>query len=121
SLPDQRFIREALERLEHFAVIDFFLSGSARHADIVFPGSLMEEDEGTTTNVEGRVILHKKAVDPPPGARADWKIVCDLAARLGAGDKFAYQSPEHIFNEIRVASKGGSADYHGITWEKIQR
>ena len=31
------------------------------------PGSLMEEDEGTTTNVEGRVIHHQKAVEPPRG------------------------------------------------------
>jgi assimilatory nitrate reductase catalytic subunit len=121
SLPNQDFIRTALERLEYFAVIDFFLSETARHADVVLPGSLMEEDEGTTTSVEGRVILHRKAVDPPPGARADWRIICDLGARLGAGDKFAYSSPEDIFTELREASRGGVADYYGITWEKIER
>jgi assimilatory nitrate reductase catalytic subunit len=121
SLPDQGFVREALEKLEFFAVIDFFLSESAHHADIVLPGSLMEEDEGTTTNVEGRVIHHQKAVSPPAGAREDWRIICDLAGRLGAGDKFAYSSPAAIFDELRVASKGGISDYFGITWEKIDR
>ena len=119
SLPDQNFIREALEKLEYFAVIDFFLSETARYADVVLPGSLMEEDEGTTTNVEGRVIHHRKAVDPPPGAREDWRIVCDLAARLGAAEKFPYRSAREIFEELRVASKGGVSDYFGITWEKI--
>jgi assimilatory nitrate reductase catalytic subunit len=121
SLPDQRYVREALEKLEHFTVVDFFLSETARHADVVLPGSLMEEDEGTTTNVEGRVILHRKVVDPPPGAREDWRIVCDLAARLGAGDKFAYASPREIFDELRRASKGGVSDYFGITWDRIER
>ena len=120
SLPDQRFIREALERLEYYAVIDFFLSETARHADVVLPGSLMEEDEGTTTNVEGRVILHRKAIDPPFDAREDWKIIVDLASRLGAGDKFRYKSPRDIFEELRLASKGGVADYYGISWEKIE-
>ena len=119
SLPDQTFIRAALEKLEFFTVIDFFLSETARHADIVLPGSLMEEDEGTTTNVEGRVIHHQKAVDPPAGAREDWRIICDLAARLGAGEKFASGSPRDIFEELRQASKGGVADYFGITWERI--
>ena len=119
SLPDQGFVREALEKLEHFAVIDFFLSETARHADVIFPGSLMEEDEGTTTNVEGRVIHHRRAVAPPPGAREDWRIILDLAARLGAGDKFRYESPRDIFEELRRASKGGVSDYYGITWEKI--
>jgi assimilatory nitrate reductase catalytic subunit len=119
SLPDQRFVQEALERLEHFAVIDFFLSETARHADVVLPGSLMEEDEGTTTNVEGRVIHHRRAVPPPRDAREDWRIICDLAARLGAGDKFAYRDTREIFEELRVASRGGISDYSGITWERI--
>ena len=121
SLPDGNFIREALGRLEFFAVIDFFLSETARYADIVLPGSLMEEDEGTTTNVEGRVIHHRQVVRPPAGAREDWRIICDLAERLGAGDKFAYRSTRDIFEELRVASKGGVADYAGITWERIDR
>jgi len=119
SLPDQAFVREALERLEHFTVIDFFLSETARHADVVLAGSLLEEDEGTTTSAEGRVILHRKAVEPPAGARADWRIICDLAAGLGVSDKFAYASPRDVFEELRRASRGGIADYYGITWERI--
>lgn len=119
SLPDQNFIREALEGLEFFVNIDFFLCESGRYADIVLPGSLMEEDEGTTTNVEGRVIHHRKVVDPPGEAKEDWKIICDLAARLGAGDKFNFSSARDIFEELRIATRGGISDYYGITWEKI--
>ncbi len=119
SLPDSNYVREALERLEFYAVIDFFLTESARHADVVLAGSLLEEDEGTTTNVEGRVIHHRKVIDPPPGAREDWRIICDLATRLGAGDKFAYRSTAEIFDEVRLASRGGVSDYYGITWKKI--
>jgi assimilatory nitrate reductase catalytic subunit len=121
SAPDHNFVREALEGLEFFAVIDFFMSETARYADLVLPGALMEEDDGTTTSVEGRVIHHQQAVDPPHAARQDWKIICDLAARLGVKDKFFYGSPREIFEELRVASRGGVADYYGITWEKIDR
>jgi len=119
SAPDNNYIREALERLEFFAVIDFFMSETARYADLVLPSSLMEEDDGTTTSAEGRVIRHRQAVDPPHSALQDWKIICDLAARLGVQDKFNYESPREIFEELRVASRGGVADYYGITWEKI--
>ena len=121
SLPNNTFIREAYEKLEFFAQIDFFLSETSRYADVVLAGSLMEEDEGTTTSVEGRVIHHKKAVDPPGDARADWKIICEIAARLGQSEKFKYQSPRDIFDELRLASKGGVCDYYGITWERIDR
>lgn len=119
SLPDQAAIRRALTKLELYVVIDFFMSESAELADIVLPGSVWAEDEGTTTNVEGRVIRINKACDPPGEARVDWQIICDLAARLGYADKFPYKSAGDIWDELRVASKGGKADYYGITYEKI--
>ncbi len=120
SLPDSNFTRQALSRLEHFTIIDFFMSETARHADIILPGSLQEEDEGTVTSAEGRVIKINKAVNPPGEARVDWHILCDIARRLGKAEYFAYQSPEEIFNELRVASKGGTSDYFGITYQKIE-
>ncbi|HVW24980.1 MAG TPA: molybdopterin oxidoreductase family protein [Polyangiaceae bacterium] len=121
SLPDNQFITRALDKLEFFAVIDFFLSDTARHADVVLPGSLQEEDEGTVTQVEGRVIKINKAVDCPGEARQDWKIIQDIAHALGRPKGFTFRSPREIFEELRQASKGGVADYSGITYEKIAR
>ncbi len=119
SLPDANYVRAALEKLEFYVNIEFFLSETARYADIVLAGSLMEEEEGTTTNVEGRVIHHRQAVSVPEGARADSQIICDLAQRLGQGDKFHYNSSRELFDELRVASKGGVSDYYGITYERV--
>ena len=79
SLPDNAFVTRCLEKLEFFAAIDFFLNDTARHADIVLPGSLHEEDEGTVTQVEGRIIKINKAVDCPGEAREDWRIIQDIA------------------------------------------
>ncbi|HEX7087617.1 MAG TPA: molybdopterin oxidoreductase family protein [Vicinamibacterales bacterium] len=121
SLPDSHFVARCLDKLEHFTAIDFFLNDTARHADIVLPGSLQEEDEGTVTQVEGRIIKINKAVDCPGEAREDWRIIQDLAAALGRPKGFTFASPREIFEELRVASKGGVADYSGVTWEKVER
>ena len=121
SLPDTAFTAEALDKLEFYAVIDFFLSESADHADLVLPGSLHEEDEGTSTTVEGRVVKLNPSKTPPGQARLDWDILCDLARRLDRGRYFPYTDAEEIFEELRVASQGGSADYAGITWDRIER
>ncbi len=121
SLPDSNFTREALEKLEFFAVIDFFMSETARHADIIMPGSLHEEDEGTSTSAEGRVIRIQKAVTPPGEAKVDWEILQEIAKRLGKEKYFSFKDPEAMFNELRVASKGGTADYYGITYDKIDK
>src|SRR5262249_51194499 len=121
SVPDAGFTREALSKLEFFGVIDFFLSETAHHADIVFAGSLQEEDEGVVCSAEGRVLKINKAVDPPGDARSDARIICDLAAKLGRREHFAFAGAREIYEELRVASRGGLADYYGITWERIER
>jgi assimilatory nitrate reductase catalytic subunit len=120
SLPDSNTTRRALDKLEFFGVVDFFLSETAFHADVVLPGSLHEEDEGTVATIEGRVVKINEAVPPPGKARRDWEIFCDLAARLGAGRYFPYRSAREIWDEMRVASQGGIADYSGMTWERLE-
>jgi len=120
SLPDNAFVTRALEKLEFYVAIDFFLNDTARHADVVLPGSLQEEDEGTVTQVEGRVIRINKAVDSPGDARQDWRIIQDIARALDRPHGFTFGSPREIFDELRRASKGGVADYSGITYEKIE-
>ncbi|HKX28124.1 MAG TPA: molybdopterin oxidoreductase family protein [Blastocatellia bacterium] len=121
SLPDNNFIARMLDKLEFYAVIDFFLNESAHHADLVLPGSLHEEDEGIVTQIEGRVIKINQAVDPPGEAKQDWRIIQDLARALKRERGFTFNHPREILDELRLASKGGVADYSGITYEKIER
>jgi assimilatory nitrate reductase catalytic subunit len=121
SLPDNEYIREALSKLQFFAVIDFFLSETAQHADVVLAGSLHEEEEGLSCSAEGRVIHIKQAVTPPGNARRDSDILIDLARRIGRGSYFPFQSPRDILDELRRASRGGPADYSGITYEKVDQ
>ncbi len=85
----------------------------------MLPGSLQEEDEGTVTQVEGRIIKINKAVECPGEARQDWRIIQDIAQALGRPAGFTFTQPREIFDELRVASKGGVADYSGVTYEKI--
>jgi assimilatory nitrate reductase catalytic subunit len=120
SLPDSAFIKRMLEKLEFFACVDFFLSETARFADVVLPGSQHEEDEGTVCSTEGRVIKINQAVNPPGDARQDWKILQDIAKALGRERGFTFKSPWEVFEELRRASAGGVADYSGITYEKIE-
>jgi assimilatory nitrate reductase catalytic subunit len=121
SLPDNHFVTRCLDKLEFFVSIDFFLNDTARHADIVLPGSLHEEDEGLVTQVEGRIIKVNKAVECPGEARQDWRIIQDIARALDRPRGFTFNGPREIFEELRVASKGGVADYSGVTYEKVEQ
>jgi assimilatory nitrate reductase catalytic subunit len=120
SLPDNNFVRAALDKLEFYVAIDFFMSETARLAHLVLPGSLQEEDEGTVTQVEGRIIRIRKAVECPGEARQDWRIIQDIARALGRERGFTFQGPAEIFEELRVASRGGVCDYSGVTYQRVE-
>jgi assimilatory nitrate reductase catalytic subunit len=120
SLPDSTFIKRMLQKLEFFACVDFFLSETARFADVVLPGSQHEEDEGTVCSTEGRVIKINQALQPPGDARQDWRILQDIARALGRERGFTFSGPREVFEELRRASQGGVVDYSGITYEKIE-
>ena len=103
SLPDSTYTRQALERLEFFGIVDFFMCETAHYADVVLAGSLQEEDEGVTASAEGRVIHIRQAVTPPGEARVDWTIYCDLreAARPGR-----VLSVHRVTRDLRRAARG---------------
>ena len=123
SAPNALHIQQRLQSLDTLVVADFFLSETAQMADVVLPITQWAEEDGTMTNLEGRVLLRQRAFEPPPGVRSDMHLLCELAGRLGKGQFFNYSKEgmaEEIFAELCRASAGGIADYSGITYEKIR-
>jgi assimilatory nitrate reductase catalytic subunit len=118
SAPDRNRVLARLRRLDFLAVSDFFLSETAVEADVVLPSAQWAEEEGTMTNVEGRVLRRRPVRPPPDGVRDDLSVLADLAGRLGRGAHFD-ADPRTVFDELRRASAGGIADYAGITYERI--
>ena len=118
SAPASGQLRERLEALDLLVVVDPFLSETAAIADVVLPTTQWAEEDGTMTNLEGRILLRRQMVPPIPGVRTDSVIIKDLADRLGRGQFFT-ADPRAIFEELRAASAGGPADYSGVTWERI--
>jgi assimilatory nitrate reductase catalytic subunit len=119
SAPDVNRVRSRLAALDLLVVSDIFLSETAELADVVLPTAQWAEEEGTMTNLEGRVIRRKRALPPPDGVLDDLQLLKRLADRLGRGSYFS-EDPAEVFEELRRASAGGIADYAGITWARIE-
>jgi assimilatory nitrate reductase catalytic subunit len=118
SAPNAAHVAEQLAALDLLVVTDFFPSETARLADVVLPTTQFAEEEGTLTNLEGRVLRRRRAADPPPGVRTELQIWHGLAQRLGRGEFFS-PDPHVVYDELRRASAGGIADYAGISWERL--
>lgn len=135
SAPRAARVESRLRDLDLLVVADFLRSETAELADVVLPVAQWAEEDGTMTNLEGRVLRRRALREPPPGVRTDLEVLAALAARLhGAGparrdlpSKEAHQTPEGafptdpraVFEELRRASAGGPADYAGISWDRI--
>jgi assimilatory nitrate reductase catalytic subunit len=119
--PNSRLIVDRLRSLDFLAVLDSFPNETAELAHVVLPVTQWAEEDGTMTNLEGRVIRRRSATAPPLGVRSDIDVIRELAARLGVEDKFSFASPEEVFEEFRRATAGGKADYSGITYDRIDR
>ncbi|GGB68080.1 molybdopterin oxidoreductase family protein [Deinococcus soli (ex Cha et al. 2016)] len=114
-------VTQNLRSLKHLIVIDFLPSETAGLATLVLPGSMWCEEDGTTTNLEGRVQRRRRAVTTPGAAREDWRILCDLAAALGRPHGFTYTDFRALQDEFFRATRGGKADYSGLSAERLDR
>lgn len=118
SAPHASHVEQRLASLDFLVVADVVLSETAALADVVLPVTQWAEESGTTTSLEGRVLLRRRALDPPEGVRSDLEVLHALAGLLGHGKGFP-ADPAEVFEELRRASAGGAADYAGITYERI--
>ncbi|HVL82823.1 MAG TPA: molybdopterin oxidoreductase family protein [Pseudonocardia sp.] len=117
SAPDTGAVAERLAALDLLVVADVFPGETAGAADVVLPVAQWAEEEGTVTNLEGRVLRRRRAVRPPPGVRTDLEVVAGLAGELGVPGFPA--DPEAVFDELRAASAGGPADYSGVSYSRL--
>ena len=116
SAPRSAHIAARLAALDLLVVCDIVMSETAALAEVVLPVTQWAEESGTMTNLEGRVRLRHQAVPAPAGVRSDLRVIQGLAARLG---HHWSAEPREVFEELRAASRGGPADYFGITYERI--
>ncbi|OBZ17277.1 molybdopterin oxidoreductase family protein [Bacillus sp. FJAT-26390] len=121
SNPNANLVEEGLQSLDFLVVADMFLSETARLADVVLPVTAYLENEGTMTNLEGRVLLRETTIAAPGESMHDWVILCQIAEGMGKQLYFPFESAEQIFEELKLASRGGLADYYGITYDRLRR
>lgn len=119
SAPDAGRVAARLAAADLLVVADTVPSETAALADVVLPVTQWAEEEGTTTNLEGRVLRRHRAVDPPPGVRSDLWVLAELAERLGQPAARFPREPAAVLDELARASAGGPADYSGVSHARL--
>jgi assimilatory nitrate reductase catalytic subunit len=118
SSPDVNAVRAGLAGLDLLVVCDFVFNETAALADVVLPVPQWAEEEGTMTNLEGRVLRRRAALAAPGEVRSELWIIAELARRLGAPSTWP-TDPASVFDELARASAGGVADYSGLSHARL--
>jgi sulfite reductase (NADPH) flavoprotein alpha-component len=123
SMPNRQRVINGLQRAELVIVQDaYHPTETSRYADILLPGAVWAEAEGTMVNSERTVTLMQQAVTPPGEARADWLLISEVARLLGFEKSFSYRSAGDVFDEIRQTWNPDTGyDLRGISYERLRR
>ncbi|WP_207918658.1 molybdopterin oxidoreductase family protein [Saccharopolyspora karakumensis] len=119
SAPRAEHVVRRLRSLDLLVVADFVPSETTELADVVLPVTQWAEEEGTMTNLEGRVLRRRRLQVPPGHARSDLEVLHGLATRLGEPGHRYPTTAREVFDELRRASAGGKADYSGISYQRL--
>ncbi len=102
-----------IKRAKALIVIGTALDASLAHADLVLPIANMSEEEGSFTNLRGRVQRFFQAKAAPGMARPSWFVLADLVAALGIAK--TTWSPGDVFASLAASH----AHFGGMTWEGL--
>ncbi|QDZ26548.1 nitrate reductase [Noviherbaspirillum sp. UKPF54] len=126
SLPEQKLVREALEKAELVIVQEAYrTTATVGYADVLLPATAWAEKEGTVTNSERRITRFKPILGKPGECRHDWEIAVDFARRLEAlmarsTTLFPYGGVEEIWNEHRESTRGRDLDITGLSYRILE-
>jgi len=99
DFPGGKQVEEALRKIDLLVVHDMFETETAKLAHTLLPSNGPGHDDGTTTNIGGRVQFRKgglKTANPP-----DWKIISLMANTLSEeGDETNYITSFSVTDEI---------------------
>jgi formate dehydrogenase major subunit len=108
------YVADALAKLDFFVMQEIFFSETCRFADVILPGSPSLEKEGTFTSTERRIQRLYQVFEPLGDSRPDWRIIQDVANRLGAN--WSYGHPSEIYEEIAALTP----PLAGVTYERLE-
>ena len=123
SMPDASAVRAALAECPFVVVSDVMAqTDTARFAHVRLPAAAWGEKAGTVTNSERNISRQRPFRDPPGEARTDWRIIADVARRMGHGAAFAWRGPHEIFAEhcrLTMFENDGARALHLGDWVDV--
>jgi anaerobic selenocysteine-containing dehydrogenase len=122
SIPNLNLVKAALKKAELVICQDpYHPTETTEMAHVILPAAQWSERDGTVTNSERR-ISYLEQITPPPGqALPDWKIICELARRMGFEKDFPFETAESVYEEYKKTTRGTGVDITGVSYARLKK
>ncbi len=123
TVANRKTVITGLEAAELVITQDAYRATATNHyADIVLPATLWAESDAVMVNSERNLTLLQQSIPPAGQARPDWQLICQVAAHMGFGEHFNYESSEQVFDEIRrFANPKTGYDLRGASYARLRQ
>lgn len=123
TVPNRSTVIDGLSAAQFVVTQDIYRdTATNQYADVVLPATLWTESDAVMVNSERNLTLVSQCVAPVGQSRPDWQLICDVAAAMGFGEHFGYQSSAEIFDEIRRFWNPRTGwDIRGIDYPRLRR
>jgi NADH-quinone oxidoreductase subunit G len=103
----------AVARAGEVVVISSVLPDAASNASVVLPVANFSEEEGTVTNLRGRVQRFTQARQAPGETRPSWLVLGDLLGAMGKQSNFFL--PSEVFAQLASSN----STFAGLSYDTI--
>jgi len=100
TMANSKRVRQTLDKLDFVVVIDLFMTQTAKFADIVLPAATsFEKTQLNFSSMAGNhIILQNKVIECVGNSWPDWKIIFELAKKMGYRDEFPWNTVEEAID-----------------------
>lgn len=107
--PDKHLVADALESVDFLVVQGTISDDLAAYASVVLPAAAPAEQDGSYTNIEGRVQKARGVLTAPGDAKAGWRVFAEMLMRVNLSKPF--------FNthEVLAALESENAAFRGVS------
>jgi predicted molibdopterin-dependent oxidoreductase YjgC len=103
----------ALARASAIVVMSSVLPAMVKNASVVLPIANFAEEEGTVTNLRGRVQRFTQARQAPGETRPSWLVLGDLLGAMGKQSSFSL--PADVFAQLATSNSA----FAGLSYDSI--
>jgi formate dehydrogenase major subunit len=113
--PDCNSVRSAIQKCGFVVYRGFFMNEEAEIADLIMPGTMLFEGEGSQYGAQRQVVWRERVLTPPAEVSEDWRFYRDLGRKLVPHGYPDFSGPRELYEMARKAVPS----WHGITLERL--